>query len=336
MSATFTLRVPGTPLAPRRSVRVHSADELRRALREARDQPLALDASCLDRLLRADDDCRTLEVQGAMSWSGVAACLGGQAARLAPWLQTAGLPPTVAQAVGADAAGPDGAPLAACIEAVALATVDGELRRLDRTRDADLFRLVIGGQGVFGLIYSVTLRIDALLCAAQSLTPPVEIHLPGCAPAAALASRVETLLPPQELEGFLDAARTLALEHRFALRRVAVTQLRKGAETALSWATRDWAGVTLAIESATTLGASVHAAGVRRLLYAEAIRRGGSFPARRAPDATPAQLDTCYPQLPAFLAEKRRYDPAERLQNPWYRGVTGLMRYARCEARWTS
>ncbi len=336
MSATLTLRAPGAPLAAPRKVRVHSADELRRALRETRDRALALDASALDCLLRADEARRALEVQGAMRWSTLAAGLGPRGEPLARWLQSAALPATVAQAVSADAAGPDGVPLAACVDAIALVTLDGELRRLDRERHAEMFRLVVGGQGVFGLIYSVTLRIDALLQAAERASPPLEIVVPGPALTDAVTSEVETLLPPDRVESFQEAAHALAAERRFALRRIAVCRLRKGAETALGWATRDWAGVSVRVETRATLGAYVQTAEICRDLHAEAIARGGSFPARAAHRVSRAQLDACYPQLPAFLAEKRRYDPAERLQNAWYRSVTALMRHPLCDSRWTS
>lgn len=334
MLATLTLPAAGTPPHAPRKARVRSADELRRALREARDRPLALDASGLDCVLRADDERRLLEVQAGMTWAALAACFGNAGDRLTAWAACAGLPATVGQAVSADAAAPDGAPLSACVEAVALATVDGELRRVDRDTPARLFQLVVGGQGVFGLIYSVTLRIDALLQAAERALPAVELDLPGPELGNGITCEVQALLPPDEVEGFLAQVRNLAAERRVALRRVAVRQLRAGSESALGWAKREWASVSLCLQTRATLGASVHAAEVRRLVHAAAIARGGSFPVSAARDVSRAQLDACYPELPAFLVEKRRYDPAERLQNSWYRCVTALLRHQGCESRW--
>jgi hypothetical protein len=173
-----------------------------------------------------------------------------------------------------------------------------------------------------------------LLQAAEHAALPIEFRLPGPEPSAGTAGAIETLLPPEHVEAFLDATRALAAERRFVLRHVTVRRLRQGAGSALGWATREWAGVTLRLDRGQTLGASVHAAEIRRCIHAEAIGRGGSFPARAAHGVSRAQLQACYPQLRTFLAEKRRYDPADRLQNAWYRSVTALLRNAPCESRW--
>lgn len=336
MLTTLTLPAAAAPFAtPRTSrIRVLSADALRRALREARDRPLALDASGLNCVLRTDEQRRLIEVQGGMSWAALAVCLGEAGGRLAAWTGSAGAPTTVGHAVSIDAAGPDGAPLSTCLESVTLVTVEGELRRIDRDTPARLFHFVVGGQGVFGLIYSVTLRIDALRRASEHGAPAIEFDLPRSEQGDGIVCEVRSLLPPEQVENFLEDARALAAERRLVLRRIAVRQLRAGSESVLGWAKREWASVNVCLQTRATLGASVHATEIRRLVHAAAIARGGSFPVSAAPEVSRAQLTACYPELPAFLAEKRRYDPAERLQNSWYRCVTALLRHPVCESRW--
>ncbi|MGH8726360.1 MAG: hypothetical protein ACREU1_16020, partial [Burkholderiales bacterium] len=54
------------------------------------------------------------------------------------------------------------------------------------------------------------------------------------------------------------------------------------------------------------------------------------------PEATRSQTEACYPQLRAFLAEKRRVDPAEKLTNAWYRHYRSLFCRDTCEVRWAS
>jgi hypothetical protein len=98
-----------------------------------------------------------------------------------------------------------------------------------------------------------------------------------------------------------------------------VRSLRADQETFLRWAGRDYAEVSRGLGRGKTLGAEVRHTQLIRSLIDLAITLGGGFPIACTPEATRAQLDACYPQLPEFLAEKRRIDPGERIVNPWYR-----------------
>ena len=50
-------------------------------------------------------------------------------------------------------------PLVSDVESVTVLDADGELRRVDRSSGGDLFSLVAGGYGLFGVLYSVELRL---------------------------------------------------------------------------------------------------------------------------------------------------------------------------------
>ena len=56
-----------------------------------------------------------------------------------------------------------------------------------------------------------------------------------------------------------------------------------------------------------------------RQLIDAGIRYGGSYYLTYHRFATRQQVEACYPQFPAFLRAKRRYDPDERFQSDWYR-----------------
>jgi hypothetical protein len=116
--------------------------------------------------------------------------------------------------------------------------------------------------------------------------------------------------------------------------RTTVRRYQAETETCLRWATREWAGVEIRFGRKTTLGAAVAAAEMRRALLDAALRHGGSFPIRDLRDATRRQLVTCYPMINAFIADKRRCDPAERLRNEWYRRLLATMRRETCTVRW--
>ncbi|HEX5476655.1 MAG TPA: hypothetical protein VFX09_02270, partial [Burkholderiales bacterium] len=134
-----------------------SAHELRDAVRTAR----RFDPVRLDRVLRLDEERGLLEVQASIPWTALAEHLGADLSGLI-WDTD-----RLAQAVEANAPAPDGSPMVAHIEALALVTPDGELRRASRNANGELFALAVGGRGLFGALYSVTLRLPGLRRAAM-------------------------------------------------------------------------------------------------------------------------------------------------------------------------
>ena len=333
MYATLTLPATHDLAAPRRTptVRVRSADDLRNALRHARERSLNLDGTQMDRVLHLDATRGLIELQAATPWRELARYLASHKIAIDAFAQ---MPATVGEALSQAAPGPDGLPVSAHVAAITLFTPDGELRRADRNTQGELFRLALGGHGVIGLLYSVTLSIESLLASAAAATPPVELRIEDGPAAPAPECAIECLLPPSALDAYLGDIRLLVAERRVALHGISVRRYRAEAQTSLRWATREWAGVEVRFGSKTTLGARVAAAEVRRALLAAALERGGSFPIRDLRDATRRQLEACYPMIGAFLADKRRGDPAERLHNAWYRRLVATLRSEPGAVRW--
>ena len=309
---------------PPKAVLVRSVDELRDALRAARERALALDLSALNRMLRLDRRRKLLELQAATSWASLAGYLAehysaSQAAILA---ETASA--CIGESLARNDAGPDGTPLSAHVEAITLFTADGELRRADRQTNSALFRLALGGHGLIGVLYSVTLRVDSLLQAATAAEPPISIDLMQPQRATRLR-QVDFLVPPESLDATLTALKALAYEHRIELQRIAVRRLRAESETVLRWASREWAGVSLRYAPRATLGACVYANEIERQFLECVLRHGGSFSLGAPHLPTLAQLETCYPMLREFLSAKRRLDPESRLQTPWFRWFNAML-----------
>jgi len=336
MFATLTLPAELEFSVSRRAptVQVRSADELRNAMRQARAQALTLDASGLDRVLRADAARGLLEVQAATSWSELSAYLGRQGVAAEAFCGISSMPATVGDAVSKGSAGPDGLPVSAHVVAATLVSPDGELRRADRNSNPQLLKLVLGGQGVVGVLYSLTLSIESLGRSAERSAAAVGLALPGPGSASMPSCAIECLLPPGALEEFLGDVRSLLEERRLVLNGISVRRTLADDSCHLNWATQEWASVEIRFGAKTTLGASVVAAEARRALLAAALARSGSFPIAEVRDATREQLDACYPMLREFVAEKRRADPADRLQNEWYRQVRAKLRGESCEVRW--
>jgi hypothetical protein len=317
MLATHSLPLPA-PAGPR----VYSAGDLCKAMLAGRVQPGRVDDSGLDRVLCHDPQRGALEVQSGTPWHALAA-YGGNAFQAG----------AVGDSVAANAAGPDGRPIVAHLRSLTLVTADGELRRASRDCSPELFRLAVGGFGVFGPFYSVTLDLASLAQAAAGAAAPARLELPE-APAGA-CSGIDLLVPPEASEPLIAQARAELDQRRYALIRLEVRRMLPEDETFLRWAKREYAALRIEYRSRATLGGCVGATQLRTQLIDLALAAGGAIAPASLPAATRAQAAACYPMLGAFLAEKRRYDPAGRVTNSWYRGTRDLWRREPCEVRWS-
>ena len=300
-----------------------SALELQVAVRTAQ----RYDPARLDRVLRIELERNQVEVQAGTTWESVAARIAPKGKREV--LAASHL--TVGESVAVNAPGPDGAPLVAHVESIALVMPEGELRRVSRQATPKLFALAVGGQGLFGVAYSVTLRIESLLQAACDAGKSATLQLPAT---ATTTRRLELLLPPEEAEAFLVEARAHCAEWRVGLGGIGVRRTLPEDETFLRWARREYAAVKLDVEELSSLGGAVRTTQLRRELIDCAIARGGSFAIASTPEATREQVEACYPELKAVLAEKRRIDPEDKVSNAWHRHHRSLFAREACPVRW--
>jgi hypothetical protein len=302
-----------------------SAHELRDAVRHGQ----RFDPSRLDRILRHEEGRGVIEVQASTPWTAIAAYLrpGEAQAHLASLRTTM---PTIGESIARNAAGPDGRPAVAHVDSITLITTEGELRRINRISHRELFSLVVGGHGLFGTIYSVNLRIDSLVRAVNETSPT---DAPPPAPPSGNRPLL-LLVPPDALERFVADAQALCDEWRVQVQGVDVRQVLPEEETFLRWARKEYTEVGLRFAALATIGGAVRDTQLRRELIDAAIAAGGSFPIARTPDATREQVEACYPELPEFLAEKRRLDPAEKLVNSWYMHHRSLFSREDCKVRW--
>jgi FAD binding domain len=295
-------------------------------LREATRNGWPVDTSRLNRILAIDAQRGLLEVQAATAWHTIAAELRPGDARA----NVRTTMPTVGESIARNAAGPDGVPAVTHVASLTLVTPDGDLRRLSRNREPELFGLAVGGLGLFGTLYSVTLFIPSLAAAVERQARPEQMTLrPHARPQQAL----ELLLPPEAVDAFVAETDTRCNDWRIALHSVAIRRTLGEEETYLRWARRDYAEVSLALAQPARLGGAVRSGQLRRELIDAAIALGGSFQIASTPDATRAQIEACYPQLNGFLAQKRRFDPHERVVNDWYRHQRNVLSREPCDVR---
>lgn len=287
----------------------------------------AVDLSRLNRILRLDPMHGLLEVQAATPWHAIADELRPGEARAKVHTTM----PTVGESIYRNAAGPDGMPAVAHVASLAIVTPEGELRRVSRQRESELFALTVGGHGLFGTIYSVTLRIGSLARAVDHAMKPQLLTL---RPQARAKHAVELLLPPAAVEDFMKETDTRCNDWRVPLQSVAVRETLAEEDTYLRWAQRDYAEVRLRFADPAGLSAAVRATQLRRELIDAAIAVGGSFQIASCAEATREQTEACYPQLKGFLAQKRRFDPQERFVNSWYVHQRSVLAGEACDVRW--
>lgn len=300
-----------------------SAHELAQSVRQSR----AFDPARLDRLLRVDASRALVEVQAGATWKSLGARLRPGDARAQEVRTTRA---TIGESIDWNAAGPDGRPAVTHVESLTLITPDGQLRRVGRSTSPELFALVVGGQGLFGVLYSATLRLESLARALNEAQTPeiVEAQPGGRVPA------LQLFVPPPALETFLASTRARCAEWRVPIQDMQVRRTREEGETFLRWAKRDYAEVGLGIREPATLGGAVRVTQLRRELIDNAIAHGGGFPIACTPEATRAQVEQCYPQLRSFLAEQRRLDPQEKMANAWLRHQRSVLGRQACDVRW--
>ncbi len=337
MQATVTTAPPAEISAAYRipAVRVRSAPELCGALQQARRQRLSVDVTELDRILHLDPAGGLVEVQANASWGGLAARLREAGCQADAFAAAEDLPPTVGESAAVNAPGPDGQPIAAHVEALTFVTADGDLRRAARHGNRELLQLVLGGHGAFGMLYSLTLRLSSLARSARDAEHSVEQDWQPAGRADAATWNAAALVPPQRLGQFLDLVRIEAAERRIELAGIRVRRTLAEDDTFLRWATQEFSSITLRLRLRRTLGGSVQASEARRWIIGAALGLGGSFPIASGFDASLEQVRACYPQLAAFLAAKRRYDPSELLQSDWYRHFRRLLG-PQCPVRWAA
>jgi FAD/FMN-containing dehydrogenase len=121
------------------------------------------------------------------------------------------------------------------------------------------------------------------------------------------------------LSGFMDAAREALRAHRANVIYGTVRLIEQDDETFLAWARERYACVIFNLHVDHTPAEVDRAADAFRALIDLGIAHRGSYYLTYHRWARQDQVERCYPQMGAFLALKRQYDPGEVFQSNWYR-----------------
>jgi len=127
---------------------------------------IAIDTTAMSGAVDFDPERGLLTVEAGMQWPAlIDHLLRVQAGRPRPWgivqKQTGADRLSIGGAVAANVHGRGLrlAPFVGDVEALTVVDAAGELRRCSRTENAELFRLVVGGYGLFGAVATATVRL---------------------------------------------------------------------------------------------------------------------------------------------------------------------------------
>ena len=127
----------------------------------------------------------------------------------------------------------------------------------------------------------------------------------------------EYFLPHDRLVPFLDDTRAILREHDAVLLNASIRSV-PGDDVMLGYAAEERFSLVLYLSQEVTPRANRDMAGLTRALVASALKHGGTFYLPYQQHYTRADLERAYPELDAFFALKRRYDPGLLLMNSLY------------------
>ena len=129
----------------------------------------------------------------------------------------------------------------------------------------------------------------------------------------------EIYVPRPELPSFMAEVGKVFRTNGVPIVYGTVRLIEQDDESFLAWAKQPYACIIFNLHTVhTDEGGARAAQGFRELIDA-GMKRGGRYYLTYHRHARRDQVETCYPQLPAFLRLKRKYDPQERFQSDWYR-----------------
>jgi FAD/FMN-containing dehydrogenase len=129
----------------------------------------------------------------------------------------------------------------------------------------------------------------------------------------------EAYVRREELVPFLADVRRDFIEHKVDPTYGTIRFIEKDTESFLSWAREPYVCIVCNLHVVHTDAGKQKAIEDFRRIIDRAIQHGGRYFLTYHRWATRRQVETCYPQLVAFLRLKKKYDAQERFQSEWYR-----------------
>lgn len=135
----------------------------------------------------------------------------------------------------------------------------------------------------------------------------------------------EVYIDPEALIDFLAACRADFVEHNVDLMYGTIRLIQPDTETSLPWAQRRLACIVCNLHVSHTASGIAKAKKDFQRIIDRAIENGDHYYLTYHRWARLDQVLHCYPDLPKYLARKRKLDPQERFQSDWYQHQKTLL-----------
>ena len=133
----------------------------------------------------------------------------------------------------------------------------------------------------------------------------------------------EYFVPRAAYNAFIAGARTIMQAQDLPILNASVRIAHKE-DVALTYAPEPVFALVLYVNQSADDAGNAAMRSLTRSLIDLTIQHGGRFFLPYQLHYTGRQLAACYPELPAFLAKKREYDPGELFSSTFYRGLKAL------------
>lgn len=168
-------------------------------------------------------------------------------------------------------------------------------------------------------IYGTT-QSPYLLSRNQAMRPPVEF-LENNSPEHTDILQ-EYFVPMDRFADFVDGMRVILREDRTNLLNVTVRYVPQNDEAFLSYAKTDMLALVLYMNQKLTEQGTGQMKQTTQKLVDLCLEQGGTYYLTYQLYPTREQIRKAYPQLDAFFAKKRQYDPNERFMNQFYKAYS--------------
>ncbi|GAB2873141.1 hypothetical protein GCM10027044_39420 [Hymenobacter ruber] len=128
----------------------------------------------------------------------------------------------------------------------------------------------------------------------------------------------EYFIPRRNFDAFRRALQRIVPKHKADLLNITLRNVYPDHDTFLSYAREEMFGFVMFFNQDITPQAELDMKALTQELIDAAIKLDGVYYLPYRLHATPAQLSRAYPMMPAFLRQKKQYDPDELFQNKFY------------------